>query len=379
MQRLKIALVLDDSLDSTDGVQQYVLTVGRWLSGQGHEVHYLVGMTGRTDIPNIHSLSRNIRVNFNGNRLSVPLPASKRRLRRLLERERFDILHIQAPYSPLLAGRLLKQVPLTTGVVGSFHVLPYTRVVALANRLLAFLNRRTAKRFDVMLANTLPTKRFADKIYGFDSRVVPNPFPLSQFITKPDSKGALKIVFLGRLVPRKGARELLEAVAYINEHRLTDERFEVIIGGKGSQREDLGAFVHRRGLNDLVTFSGFVDETDKAGFLAQADIAVFPSAAGESFGISLLEALAASRGVVLGGDNPGYRSVLAPLSPNHLVHPSDTASFAAALVNWLDDKRARDTAGKAQKAYVRQFDIEVVGRQLEETYKGALRRRQNMR
>jgi phosphatidylinositol alpha-mannosyltransferase len=87
MHALKVGLVLDDSLDSTDGVQQYVLTVGAWLTSQGHEVHYLVGKTTRTDLPNIHSLSRNIRVRYNGNRLSIPLPASKRRLRQVLRTE----------------------------------------------------------------------------------------------------------------------------------------------------------------------------------------------------------------------------------------------------------------------------------------------------
>ena len=72
---MKIGLVFDDSLDSTDGVAQYVLALGDWLDDQGHEVHYLVGETHRTDLPNLHSLSRNVRVTFNGNKLGMPLPA----------------------------------------------------------------------------------------------------------------------------------------------------------------------------------------------------------------------------------------------------------------------------------------------------------------
>ena len=51
MSKLKIGLVLDDSLDKPDGVQQYVLILGKWLSSQGHDVHYLVGETKRTDLP----------------------------------------------------------------------------------------------------------------------------------------------------------------------------------------------------------------------------------------------------------------------------------------------------------------------------------------
>src|SRR4051812_47082988 len=94
-QTYKIGFVLDDGLDKPDGVQQYILTLGAWLSEQGHEVHYLVGQTNRTDIKNVHSLSKNIRVQFNGNRMSIPLPTSSRKLRSFLRAEHFDILHIQ--------------------------------------------------------------------------------------------------------------------------------------------------------------------------------------------------------------------------------------------------------------------------------------------
>jgi phosphatidylinositol alpha-mannosyltransferase len=73
--KLTIGFVFDDSLDKPDGVQQYVLTLGDWMKKQGHSVHYLVGATTRDDIANVHSLSRNMRVAFNGNRMSVPLPS----------------------------------------------------------------------------------------------------------------------------------------------------------------------------------------------------------------------------------------------------------------------------------------------------------------
>ena len=66
--KLKIGLVIDDGLDNPDGVQQYVLSVGSWLESAGHTVYYLAGQTKRLDIAHLYSLSRNIRVDFNGNR-----------------------------------------------------------------------------------------------------------------------------------------------------------------------------------------------------------------------------------------------------------------------------------------------------------------------
>lgn len=107
---MKIGFVLDDSLDKTDGVQQYIITLGSWLAKQGHNVHYLVGETHRDDIPNIHSLSKNIAVRFNKNRMSMPLKADKSKIVKLLNDEQFDIIHVQMPYSPLMAGFVVSNV-----------------------------------------------------------------------------------------------------------------------------------------------------------------------------------------------------------------------------------------------------------------------------
>jgi hypothetical protein len=103
---MKIGFVLDDTLDSTDGVQQYVLTLGKWFTDQGNDVHYLVGATKRRDIPGVHSLSRNMSVRFNGNRMSMPLPAKKSEITALHE----SSVPTQPPpggtYTQLLSGLL---------------------------------------------------------------------------------------------------------------------------------------------------------------------------------------------------------------------------------------------------------------------------------
>jgi len=371
---MKIGLVLDDTLDTPDGVQQYVLQVGAWLSEQGHEVHYLVGQTARTDIPNLHSLSRNLQVRFNGNRMSMPLPADRRKLKQFLQEMQFDILHVQVPYSPFMAGRLLKAAPDSVGVVGTFHILPYSFLVTAANRGLALLNLRSGKRFDQMLAVTAPAQRFAEGIYGYKAAMVPNPVRIAQFALAHDDTPELTIVSLGRLVERKGAMHLLRAIAYLREHELYDGTFRVIIGGKGELKAALEQFIVENHLGDIVTLAGFVAEEDKAAFLAQADIAVYPSSGGESFGIVLLEAMAAARGVVLGGNNPGYASVLQPY-PDQLFDPTDTRQFAEKLAWYMANPIARERAAMLQRQYVEHFDIGKVGQQLLQVYARVLQSR----
>jgi len=259
-------------------------------------------------------------------------------------------------------------------VVGTFHILPYSFLVTAANRGLALLNLRSGKRFDQMLAVTAPAQKFAESIYGYKAAVVPNPVRIAQFALAHDENPELTIVSLGRLVERKGAMHLLRAIAYLREHELYDGAFRVVIGGKGELRPALEQFIAEHNLHDVVTLAGFVAEEDKAAFLAQGDIAVYPSTGGESFGIVLLEAMAAARGVVLGGNNPGYASVLQPY-PDQLFDPTDTRQFAEKLAWYLANPMGRERAAVLQRQYVQHFDIGEVGQQLLAVYTQALQSR----
>ncbi len=375
--KLKVGLVLDDSLDKTDGVQQYVLILGRWLAATGHEVHYLVGQTKRGDLPNIHSLARNINVRFNKNRMAIPLPANLKAIRQLLAREQFDVLHVQVPYSPALAGRIIKAADERTAVVGTFHILPHSRMVTLANHALSRAVHQSLKRFDVITCNSQASAVFAKRVFGADGPIIPLPLELDRFYgAKPLAKykSGKTVVFLGRLVERKGCQYLLQAVAYAAQHKTWPSDARVVVCGAGHLRKKLDAFVSTHGLSAIVEFAGRISEEDKPRYLASADVVAYPSTGGESFGIVLLEAMAASRGVVLAGDNPGYTSVMAP-RPESLFNPHNIPAFANKLVNALEDTQARAVAHAWQHEYVKQFDVPVVGEQIVALYQEALHKR----
>jgi phosphatidylinositol alpha-mannosyltransferase len=371
---MKIAMVLDDTLDTPDGVQQYVLGLGSWLASQGHDVHYVVGNTTRDDVTNVHPLSRNLKVKFNGNRMSIPLPVSKRKLRNFLREEKFDVLHVQVPYSPFLAGRLMSAAPVNTAVVGTFHILPYTKTVTFANRVLAIINRRTGKRFDRMLAVSAPARDFARSVYGYNCLVLPNPIQLSRFTAAQSESTTLNIIYIGRLVARKGVMYLLQAVAYIRANKLYAGDFKLIVGGKGELLSELERYIKTSHLEDVVTFAGYLQEADKPAFLAQGDVAVFPSTGGESFGIVLLEAMAAARGAVLAGNNLGYAAVMQPYA-DQLFDPLNIPAFAEKLAWYLEHTEARERAAVLQRDYVRRFDVAVVGKELLKVYAQALQTR----
>lgn len=372
-QKLKIGLVLDDTLDSTDGVQQYVLTLAECLSKQGHEVHFLVGHTKRTDKPNIHSLSKNIAVRFNKNKLSVPLPASQKKTRQLLNRLQLDIIHVQMPFSPFLAGRVIASASEQTAVVGTFHILPASNVARFGTHFLGKLTKRSLARFDEFCAVSKPAQKFMLQAFGEKARVIPNAVNLRYFSgTKPKVDQDLRIVFLGRLVERKGAQYAIRAFA-----RLNNKNTALLIGGSGPMQTKLQKLVRRLDVTDRVEFLGRVAEASKADLLASADIAVFPSLGGESFGIVLVEAIAAGAGVVIAGDNPGYASVITDL--NQRVDPKDVSIFATKLDDLLANKKLRQNIHKSQQKLITKYDVDAVGRQVLTMYTDALRKRSNSR
>lgn len=380
MESLKIGLVVDDTLDKTDGVQQYVLALGAWLSSNGHEVRYLVGETKRRDIPGIYSLSRNVAVRFNGNRLSIPLPASKKAIRSIIRQEAFDVLHVQVPYSPFMAKRVIAAASPTTVVVGTFHILPNSKVAEYGNKLLALWLQKSLRRFDSMVSVSPAAAGFVKSSYGITTPVLPNVLDYKLFHNAAPferyNDDTPTILFLGRLVPRKGCAVLLQAIRILaREKQMT--KLRVLVCGTGPLADSLKRYVHENGLDAHVEFTGFVTEEDKPRYYASADISAFPSSGGESFGIVLLEAMASGKAAVLAGNNPGYASVMAD-RPELVFEAKNAELLADKLLELLQNEEKRQELAAWGEHYTALFDVDRVFGQLTELYKQALRSRRNV-
>lgn len=376
---MKIGFVFDDSLDQSDGIQQYMFSLHAWLTGQGHEVHFLVGETRRSDIPHVHSLSKNFTVQFNGNKLTIPLWGRTKQIRKVLQREQYDILHVQVPYHPLMAGRIIKHAPAKTSVVGTFHVAPYSPFVTAMTYLLGLWSRPTLKKFDRMISVSTAAQAFCAKTYRLQTEVLPNVFDYERFSSAQPlpqyDDNVLTIVFLGRLVPRKGCMRLLEAVYDVRQLSKDLPTFRVVICGAGQLEHVLKKYVTDHGLDDVVEFAGRVSEDDKPRYLASADIAAFPSSGGESFGIVLTEAMASGKAAVLGGDNPGYRTVLGG-RPEFLFETADNVMLTKKLEWLLTSEHDRKDAAAWAKAESKQYDVEVVGQKLVALYQSVAKKQQ---
>lgn len=369
---LSIGFLYDDTLDSTDGVAQYVKTLGAWLSARGHKVSYLVGETESTKWHggNIYSLSKNLKISWAGNRMSIPLTADRRKIKKIMGSVKFDVLHVQVPYSPFMSQLVINQSRPATAVVGTVHVFPSSWLSLAGSKLLRQIYGKSLKRFDLMLGVSSAVQLYAKKAFRVDAQISPNVIDLSVFkIGSKRRPGQIRrIVFLGRLVERKGCEYLLRAFK-LTEKQLPDTN--VIVAGDGPDRKKLEKLSRSLGINHKTVFLGRVSEKQKVNILAGADIACFPSLYGESFGIVLIEAMAAGAQVVLGGNNPGYSSVLGR-QKELLIDPRDEAAFAARLRKLLRDKALASELHKWQLAEVRRYDVALVGPRIEAIYRSAI-------
>ena len=363
---LKIGFVLDDGLDQPDGVQQYILTLGQWFGSKGHEVRYLVGESKRRDIDGLISLSRNINVVFNGNSLSIPLVSSSKRIKEVIEREKFDVIHVQVPYSPVMGAKVVKYSAGKSAIVGTFHVLPLSRLHAWGSRLLFMALRRNLKHIGKHFAVSEPAQKFAKEYYGIDSEVLGNPIRISRLYSSvKDRPKDFTIVFLGRLVPRKGCLLLLQAISKLDDN--LKAQINVKIGGSGPQKAKLESYAEQNNLSGVVKFYGFVPENQKNEFLRTADLAVFPSYAGESFGIVLLEAMESFGPVVMAGNNPGYASVMSDDTAN-IFDPDDTAGLARRITGYFHNRQKLNQSLRRQRRIVKRFAVENIGTKLLDEY-----------
>lgn len=375
LAKLKIGLVFDDSLDRPDGVQQQVKLLGSWLAQRGHQVRYLVGETNlkQIDGQKVYSLSKNVAVRANQNRLSLPRPVKPALVNAVLEQEKFDILHVMLPFSPFL-GRVVVKAAQRNGItlVGTFHTHPASIWQTVGSWLYGWVIRGHLRRFACLMSVSPATKLYVRQTFGVDSLVVPNFIDTKRFSAgqpRPElANNGPCVVFLSRLVKRKGPQHLLEAVGRLKrQNRFNDA--QLVICGQGPLKSRLERRIAELGLKEQTVMAGFIAEHDKADYLASADLAVFPSSGGEAFGIVLIEAMAAGA-LTVGGDNAGYRSVLGA-RPQLLVDPRDHVALAERIDKLLGGGPEVERLKHWQSSEVQRYDVETVGRQIEQFYRQA--------
>ncbi len=354
---MKIGIVTPTFFPYPGGVTEHVHHTYLVLKKLGHDVRVITtsfGRGGRAEPPpdvegDVIRIGRSVSIPANGSICPVALDfRMARRVREVLDRERFDVVHLHEPFMPALCLAVLREAEVAT--VGTFHA---SNDAALGYRLFRPLLESYAKKLTRRIVVSEAARETAASHFDGQYEVIPNGVDVARFAEAepiPEfTGGGINVLFVGRMEPRKGAKFLFKAFPMILEE-VPECRFTVIGGGPFSSY--YRSFVPDW-CRDRVRFLGYVAGRMVPRHYASADIFCSPATGGESFGIVLLEAMAA-RAAIVASNIGGYRSVVEDGETGILVRPASPESVAEGIVRLAKDGdlRAR-LAGNARREVAR--------------------------
>lgn len=362
---VRVALACPYAWGDPGGVQIHVRALAERLLLRGHEVVVLAPVRGTADEPWVEPVGRPIDIRFNASNAPIdPRPWSRMRVRSVLSAFVPDVVHAHEPLTPSTGLWSLLESP--GPVVGTFHSgVSGSRLYDAASPLL----RRAARRLAVRVAVSEHAARVARRRIGGRFEIVPNGVDVGRFsgATPTDLGPGTKLVFVGRLDPRKGFPTAVAAFARLAEDR-PDLRLVVV--GDGPDRVAVAPL--SREMRERVLLLGAVPNRELAPVLAACNVYLGPSIGGESFGVVLVEAMAAGLPVVA-SDVPGYDEVVRDGIDGLLVPPSEPGRLAEAVGRVLDDDGVRERLVAAGLLRAQTFDWSVVVDRLEGIYLRAAR------
>jgi phosphatidyl-myo-inositol alpha-mannosyltransferase len=355
---VRIGIVCPYSWEVPGGVQFHVRDLAEHFLRQGHDVSVLAPADDDEPLPAyLTSLGRAVPVRYNGSvaRLSFG-PVTSARVTRWLEAGDFDVLHLHEPVTP--SASLLALWSSTEPVVATFHTANLrSRAMHTANPVL----RPSLEKIRGRIAVSEQARATVQRHLGGEAFIIPNGVDVSRFeaaSTRPDWVGAPErptLAFLGRVdEPRKGLEVALRALpAVLDRH----PGARLLVAGPGDASDLLRDADPRAAA--AVEVLGAVSDPDKAALLRSVDAYVAPHLGGESFGIVLVEAMAAGAPVVA-SDLAAFSAVLDGGRTGVLFETGSDAGLSRALLDLLADPGRMTRLRAAGQDRARVFDWDVV-------------------
>lgn len=340
---LRIGMVCPYSLSIPGGVQQQVLALSRALRARGHEVRVLGPCDGPPPAPFVTPVGNSLPAAVNGSVAPLaPDPSAALRTIRALNDEAFDVLHVHEPMvpGPALTACVMKLGP----IVGTFHAAGESIGYKVFQRQL----RHLLDRIDISVAVSKDARELVNRYFKGECEILFNGIEIDQYSPRDGVAKENAIFFVGRHEPRKGLQVLLEAV-----EKMPDD-VRVWVASDGPETESLKEkFAHL----SKVEWLGRISDEEKIDRLQRSSVFCAPSLRGESFGVVLLEAMAAGTPVVASGLD-GYKNVATHDVDSLLVEPGNVDALVSALSRVIVDPRlsARLVAAGRERAATYSMD-----------------------
>lgn len=344
---MKIGMICPYSFDEPGGVQAHILDLAAHFIAQGHEVQVLGPCGPHTDVPDfVVRGGRSYPVPYNGSVARIAFgPRVQRVIKKFIAAGNFDVLHIHEPNSPSFSMLALRVVE--GPVVATYHA---SSERSRALKFMSIVLRPWLEKILGGIAVSEMARRWQVEQLGGDPVLIPNGVHTARFAAlQTPSNVVPEIVFLGRLdEPRKGLSVLLQALDALNE----EFRCTVIGGGRPQP-------------HPKVDFVGKVSDEEKAKILGRADIYVAPNLGGESFGIVLVEAMAAGC-AVLASDLEAFQAVAEDAA---LYFPAgDSNAMATQLRRLITESNLRNELTRAGQVRAQRFDWDTIAHDVMRVY-----------
>ena len=368
---MKIGLVSPYVYPLPGGVTQHVRFLYENLRLRGHEVRILTSSHGlqRSSEGDVIRLGKGFSMPANGSMGTITLsPRYVSQARDLLDRERFDVLHFHEPFVPFLSLVLLRESRSVN--IGTFHAYGgWSPAYEFGSRTM----RGYAERLHGRIAVSAAARHFIDRYFPGDYKIIPNGVDLTRFqravpLTRWQD-GRRNILFVGRFEPRKGVLDLLKAYRIL---RKTGCDCRLLLVGSGPQEREARRYVATRRLQG-VEFLGRVSDDERNQLFRTADVYCTPATGRESFGIVLLEAMAAGAPIVA-SDIHGYKGVVRRGREALLVPPKEPKELAAAISRVLSDRELAASMAAAGPVRAEEFSWPRVTAKVDDYYGFVIRR-----
>jgi phosphatidylinositol alpha-mannosyltransferase len=368
---MKIGLVTPYVYPLPGGVNQHVRHLYENLRLRGHDVRILSASHGlqRASEGDVMRIGMGYSMPANGSMGTITVsPRYVSQVQDVLERERFDLLHFHEPFVPFLSLVLLRQS--TSVNVATFHAYGgFSPAYEFGSKVMSSYAARLHGRIAVSAA----ARHFIDRFFPGDYKVIPNGVDVGRFSRAvPIARwqdGTRNILFVGRFESRKGLLDLLKAYRLL---RRTGCHCRLLVVGRGPQEREARRYTMTRGMGG-VEFLGQVSDEVRDSLFKTADVYCSPATGRESFGIVLLEAMAAGAPIVC-SDIHGYKGVARRGREALLVPPHDPRELASALAKVLGDDELRAAMGASGISRAAEFSWERVTAKVDDYYGFVIRR-----
>jgi phosphatidylinositol alpha-mannosyltransferase len=368
---MKIGLVSPYVYPLPGGVTQHVQHLYEQLRLRGHDVRIISSSHGlqRASEGDVIRIGKGFSMPANGSVGTVTVSARYvSQVRDVLEEERFDLLHFHEPLVPFLSPIVLRESRSVN--IATFHAYSgFSPAYELTGRLLGPIVRRLDGRIAVSAA----ARHFIDRYFPGDYKVIPNGVDVDFYQRAvPIARwqdGTFNLLFVGRHEPRKGLLDLLKAYRILHQEGCS---CRLLVTGTGPQEREARRYVMTRRLGG-VEFLGRVSDAEKAQLFRTADVYIAPSTGRESFGIVLLEAMAAGTPMVV-SDIHGYKGVVRRNEQALLVPPRDPKAMAAAIQRLLVSPTLRARFSESSRARAQEFSWTRVTAKVDDYYGFVIRR-----